>query len=59
MNPRIWHSQEYLEDIPLTLLMKLKMDLCIHTDVYITHNMKKSAYKCCHKVLNNASDIIL
>jgi len=48
-----------LEDIPLTLLMKLKMDLCIHTDVYITHNMKKSAYKCCHKVLNNASDIIL
>jgi len=46
------HTQEYSEDIPLTLLMKLKMDLCIHTDVFITCNIKKSAYKCCHKVIN-------
>ena len=38
--------------IPLTLLMKLKMDLCIHTDVYITCNIKKSVYRCCHTVIN-------
>jgi hypothetical protein len=52
VNPLIWHTREHSEDIPLTLLMKLKMDLSIHTDVFITHNMKISAQKCCHKVIN-------
>lgn len=50
--PYVAYTQEYSEDIPLTLLMKLKMDLCIHTDVYITCNIKKSAYKCFYKVIN-------